>query len=217
LPEARQGDSFIIKEDGEPFGAYLLMALIDKGEVIDPISVDLVCQKKTISFLVKNCIRAAQRQVEPSARRKLDFSKSGVPTLVAGDATSNVDKEKQSTTGYLKGTPLGASGGHTVFTMDNAKGGSDAVGSLYLNGSKPAARSMYVKAGESFKAQGLAAGSYVFRYRFVGSEETYEVDRQVLLTESQSETGVRYSKITITLYKETGGNLTVKRVSPDDF
>ena len=76
---------------------------------------------------------------------------------------------------------------------------------------------MYVKAGETFKAQSLLAGNYVFRYRFIGSDTTYEADRQVVLNETETETGIRYSTVTLTLFKEVGGNLHMKKVSPNDF
>jgi hypothetical protein len=128
-----------------------------------------------------------------------------------------VDLEKQKTTGYIYGAPQTAKGGMSTFSIDNKQGSSDAIGRLYKNGAKPAVRSMYVKAGETFKAQSLTAGSYMFRYRFIGSEVTYEADRKIDLTESRTDTGTRFSNVTVTLVKEIGGNLPVKQVPAEDF
>lgn len=127
------------------------------------------------------------------------------------------DPEQQDTTGYLKGQPRAAVGGLSTFTVDNRQGGRDAVARIYLNGKKPAVRSMYVKHGETFKAEAILPGTYVFRYRFIGSEDTFESDKDFPLTQTETETGTRYSNVTVTLFKVKDGNMSTRKVDPDSF
>lgn len=127
------------------------------------------------------------------------------------------DKELQTYTGYVKGSFKGAQGGLSTFTVDNKQGGTDAIARIYLNGAKPAVRSMYVRSGETFKADSLSPGNYVLRYRFIGSEDTYEADQVMSLKQIDGESGTKYSNVTVTLFKQVGGNLSTKKVSSDQF
>ena len=128
-----------------------------------------------------------------------------------------IDAERQEKTGYVKGAHQQPSAGLSTFTVDNQRGGGDAIARIYLNGAKPAARSIYVKAGEKFTARALPPGNYVFRYRFVGSTKTYEADRLFPLEEITTVDGTRYSNVTVTLFKVSDGNLQTSEVSDDKF
>lgn len=127
------------------------------------------------------------------------------------------DPEQQDTTGYLRGQPRAAVGGLSTFTVDNRQGGKDAVARIYLHGKKPAVRSMYVKHGETFKADAILPGTYVFRYRFIGGEDTFESDKDFPLTQTETETGTRYSNVTVTLFKVKDGNMSSRKVDPNSF
>ncbi|MDO8441139.1 MAG: hypothetical protein Q7S97_08050, partial [Polaromonas sp.] len=127
------------------------------------------------------------------------------------------DPEQQAKTGYLAGTKNAASGGLSTFTVDNASGERDAIVRLYLGGQKPAARSFYIKFGEKFTSKSLIPGTYLMRYRFVGSTDTFEADKPFPLSESATESGRRFSNVTVTLYKVRDGNLTTKKVPSEDF
>lgn len=209
-------DGTFIQDDSDLlFGESVIKALINRGEQLAWHEIFLVCAQ-TRGDKVDKCVDSF-KVGSPKKDRRVEIPTSATAPPSVERSRVTADREKQDFTGYIKDTPQGASGGRSIFTMDNSRGGSDAIGRLYLNGAKPAVRSMYVKAGEAFRAQSLSAGSYVFRYRFIGSDTTYEADRQVVLSETQTETGIRYSTVTITLFKEVGGNLTVKKVSPDDF
>jgi hypothetical protein len=144
-----------------------------------------------------------------------DFFGSG--TQAQGEIKKQIDAERQEKTGYVKGAHQQPSAGLSTFTVDNQKGGGDAIARIYLNGAKPAARSIYVKAGEKFTARGLPPGNYVFRYRFVGSTKTYEADRLFPLEEITTVDGTRYSNVTVTLFRVSDGNLQTSEVSDDKF
>lgn len=127
------------------------------------------------------------------------------------------DPEQQAKTGYLAGAKNAAAGGLSTFTVDNASGERDAIVRLYLGGKKPAARNFYVKFGEKFTAKSLAPGTYAMRYRFVGSDDTFEADKSFPLTETTTESGRRFSNVTVTLFKVRDGNMTTKKVPSEDF
>lgn len=135
----------------------------------------------------------------------------------ASSLTLTKDPEQQDRTGYLKGQPRAAIGGLSSFTVDNRQGDRDAVARIYLNGKKPAVRSMYVKQGEVFRADAILPGTYVFRYRFIGSEDTFESDKDFSLTQTETETGTRYSNVTVTLFKVKDGNMSTRKVDPNTF
>ena len=132
-------------------------------------------------------------------------------------AVTPVDREQQAFTGYLKGEQKGAMGGLSTFTVDNRRGDRDAVARIYLNGDKPAVLHIYIKKGETFKAQSIQAGTYVFRYRYIGSEDTYEANQPFQLTETRTDTGTRFSNVTVTLFKVKDGNMQTKKVDASKF
>lgn len=163
---------------------------------------------------IERTIQQATRAPQGSKKYLTDAEVFGVKPASPVPAA---DKELQSYTGYVKGSYKGAQGGLSTFTVDNRQGGADAIARLYLNGSKPAVRSMYVRSGDTFKSESLSPGNYVLRYRFIGSEDTFEADRIMSLKQIESETGTQYSNVTVTLFKQVGGNLNIKKVPTDQF
>lgn len=127
------------------------------------------------------------------------------------------DSEEQDKTGYLKGQSQLATGGLSNFTVDNRQGSGDAIARIYLNGEKPPVRSMYVKKGETFTAKAVIPGTYVFRYRFIGSDDTYESDNPFALAQTKTEAGTRYSNITVTLFRVRDGNMQTRKVDSSKF
>lgn len=128
-----------------------------------------------------------------------------------------IDPEAQSRTGYLNGTRQIAKGGLSTFQVDNTKGGGDAVVRLYRDGKKPAARSMFVKNGESFTADAIAPGDYKLRYRYIGSTDTFEAGDTFSLSETRLPDRTRFSRMTVTLYKVANGNMSVKKIDASEF
>ena len=138
-------------------------------------------------------------------------------TLTQRESTKVIDPAKQDRSGYVKGAYQQASAGLSKFTVDNERGGADAIARIYLNGKKPPSRSMYIKAGETFTAFGLPPGSYIFRYRFIGSTKTYQADSVFPLEETSTAEGTRFSNVTVTLFKVSNGNLQTKEVPEEEF
>lgn len=151
-------------------------------------------------------------EMNADAPRFLEKNRS-IPTA----KPSPVAPESQNRAGYLNGTKQTARGGLSTFKIDNTKGGGDAVVRLYRDGEKPAARSMFVKNGESFTAEAVAPGAYRLRYRYIGSVDTFEAEETFILSETPTENGTRFSRVTVTLYKVANGNMTVKKVDTSEF
>ena len=119
--------------------------------------------------------------------------------------------------GYLPNARRAAGGGLSTFAVDNTNGDRGAEVRLYLGGRKPEVRGFYVKQGDKFTAKSLSPGAYVMRYRFIGSEATFEADKQFVLTEAETERGRRFSNVTVMLSRQRDGNLSTKVVRPEEF
>ena len=119
-------------------------------------------------------------------------------------------------TGYIDGNP-GASDGLSSFHVDNTGSGSDATVRLYRTGEAKAVRSFSVRHGDQFTARGLAPGNYKMRYRYDGDEATYEALETFALSEQPVEGGTRFSKIEVTLYRVSNGNMRTVKVAPETF
>ena len=130
---------------------------------------------------------------------------------------SSRDREQQDTSGYVPFESQQIENGLSSFTVDNSSGAGDAIVRIYLDGKLPAVRSFFIKNGESFKAEKLKTGNYIMRYRYMGSEDTYEANRAFRLSEVHEGERIRYSNVRVTLYKVRDGNLSTKRVDPGSF
>ena len=119
--------------------------------------------------------------------------------------------------GYVKGEPIRHNNGLSLFEVDNTGTNRDAIVRIYYDGKKPASRSMLVKAGEKFTAKNLSPGNYKMRYRFSDSKKVFEANNVFAVTEEKTESGTRFSRITVTLYKTKDGNMQTAEVSEEDF
>lgn len=230
-------DVFTVPDNDALFPLSVANAVLTKGGTVDRLYRIQVCDAFSTPNSYKRCMADLELVSQKKEPQELKFvpldpgakidplpaNRKNQKSLTAADAlgvkatTPTVDKEQQSYTGYVKGSFKGAQGGLSTFTVDNKQGGNDAIARIYLNGAKPAVRSMYVRSGETFKADSLSPGNYVLRYRFIGSEDTYEADQVMSLKQIDGESGTKYSNVTVTLFKQVGGNLSTKKVSSDQF
>lgn len=112
---------------------------------------------------------------------------------------------------------VAAKGGLSTIEIDNSAGIGDTEVRLYSNGRKPYSRAMIVRNGASFRTTGISPGTYVIRWRVLGSPDVYEADQRVVLREERSEQGVRYSDFKLTLYSVRNGNVTTTKVPVASF
>lgn len=163
----------------------------------------------------------ASRGAEPSSSSQW-WKNDPVAVSKPAKETSNPlqiaeDQIFDAKTGYVRGEPIRHKDGLSSFEVDNTGTNRDAIVRIYFDGKKPAARSMLVKAGEKFTAKTLSPGKYKMRYRFSDSKKIFEAKSIFAVTEEKTETGTRFSRITVTLYKTKDGNMQTTEVSEDDF
>ena len=123
-----------------------------------------------------------------------------------------------SVSGYVKGYPRKATSGLSTLTVDNTGNDTDVFVKLFdLNAPHPSAvRVFFLKAGGKFGVKDIRVGTYDVRYRslnsgYLAKSEKFE------LTEREEERGIRYSNISMTLYKVLNGNMQTYSISEDDF
>jgi lipoprotein-anchoring transpeptidase ErfK/SrfK len=144
-------------------------------------------------------------------------SRGKVKAPTTGEPAPEVEGFPTDDTGYVKGEPFRHAEGLSTFEVDNTGTNRDAVVRIYLNGNKPASRTILVKAGEKFTAKNIAPGNYKMRYRFSDSKKVFEAKTLFSVSEEKTQTGTRYSQITVTLYKTKDGNMQTEEVTENDF
>lgn len=131
-------------------------------------------------------------------------------------APAPVSNAMPPSSGYQSDAAILNNNGLSTFTVDNTGNSEPALAKLFRLGSRQASRIFFVKGGESFTAENLDSGSYVFRYKTYPAGEIYETD-PFTLNEIDEGTSTRYSRMRVTLYKVSGGNLKMKKASPENF
>lgn len=107
--------------------------------------------------------------------------------------------------------------GLSSFTVDITQGSADAEVKLYTSGI--AARSFFVREGTKFTAEKLSPADYTMRYKIVtaGKARVYRAKDVFTLSETETETGTRFSRVTVTLYKVRDGNMRADEVPEEQF
>jgi hypothetical protein len=220
------GSSACFNEFKRPDGELsLLRGLIEAKDFSGLRELDLrtSVRQNNLTQCQLQFVRPAAEKGDKDAIATLAEMAADYPPLAAPSRpipTANmqhVGPEAQSRSGYLNGTKQIAKGGLSTFQVDNTKGGGDAVVRIYRDGKTPAARSMFVKNGESFTADAIAPGDYKLRYRYIGSTDTFEAGDMFALSETRTSDGTRFSRVAVTLYKVANGNMTVKKVDSSEF
>jgi hypothetical protein len=123
-----------------------------------------------------------------------------------------------STSGYIDGYPVKATGGYSTLTIDNSKNSSDMFVKLYALTAdlEEPVSVFFVKAGEQFTVEDIKPGSYDVRFRNLNSgglskSEAFE------LTEIETAEGIEYQAFSLTLYTVDNGNMEMQPISEDEF
>lgn len=166
----------------------------------------------------------------PREKRLWDFSADGThlvphvapkkkgnlnePRTIASSTPLEQPREKN---GYLPGAKRLFNNGLSSFTVDNTQGSGDAEVRLYTSGI--AARSFFVREGTKFTAEKLSPADYTMRYKIVtsGKARVYRARDVFTLSETETETGTRFSRVTVTLYKVRDGNMQADEVPEGQF
>lgn len=108
--------------------------------------------------------------------------------------------------------------GLSELTVDNSRNDSDVFVKLYyLDGPKPyPARHFYIPAFRSFTVKQVQQGNYDVRYKDLDSGALSRSE-PFKLKETFVQDGIRYSTITMTLYKVRDGNMQTYSLPEEDF
>ena len=119
---------------------------------------------------------------------------------------------------YLAETTIGNSSGRAHITIDNSRNDSDVFLKLVWHepGGDIAVRLSFIKAGDQFKMQNIGAGTYDVRYQDLDSC-ALNSSRTFALEEVEEADAVRFSAVTLTLYKVRGGNAPMHAISEKEF
>lgn len=119
---------------------------------------------------------------------------------------------------YLYGYPILNSDGYSEIIIDNSRNDSDVYVKLfYLEPDEPyAVRNFYIPAYGGFTLQNVRAGSYDIRYLNLNTGSLSR-SQSFDLIERETDYSVRYSSLTITLYKVVNGNFKTYPITEDDF
>jgi hypothetical protein len=119
---------------------------------------------------------------------------------------------------YLSGYPRANSEGLCTVTVDNGQNDSDVFVKLVsLNGqfAKPV-RLFFIPARGRFTIENVTAGTYDVRYENLDTGFLSRSE-QFTLQEITAGDGVRYSALTLTLYKVVNGNMRTYDLARDEF
>ncbi|MBM4428681.1 MAG: J domain-containing protein, partial [Chloroflexi bacterium] len=123
-----------------------------------------------------------------------------------------------SKAGYIKGFKQLHMGGHSRIHVDNSQSNFDAfIKLVYLDGpSAYPVRVFFIPAYKSFTISKINAGSYDLRYRDLSSGALFRTE-SFQINEESNEQGVRYTRMTLTIYKLPSGNMQTTPISEDQF
>jgi curved DNA-binding protein CbpA len=107
-------------------------------------------------------------------------------------------------------------GGRSSITIDNARNDAPVHGKLFGHDGQKAVREFYIPAFGSFTAQRVPAGSYDIRYRDLSDCRLARSD-PFTIDEQRTSEGVRFSNMTMTLYKVRNGNMRTHSLSEGEF
>jgi hypothetical protein len=123
-----------------------------------------------------------------------------------------------STSSYIDGYPVKATGGYSTVTVDNSKSTSDMFVKLYARNKDVAepVSVFFILAGEQFTVEDIKPGKYDIRYRDLGSGAFARTEPFDLI-ETETAEGVEFQNLTLTLYTVAGGTMEIHPISEDEF
>lgn len=143
-------------------------------------------------------------------------SSSGKPYVKPVLAPNGESWPSQS--GYLYGYRQLNNIGLSNLTIDNSANNTDVFVKLFSveNNNIYQARAFYIVANDSFIVKNITAGKYDIRYLDLGDGNIYRSDL-FNLSETETYSGVKFSNLTITLYKVKNGNMQTRKISGSEF
>ena len=120
--------------------------------------------------------------------------------------------------GYVAGYPRLNNNGASILTIDNSRNTEAVFGKLYyLDGSKlEAVRYFYIPGGGGLNLRDISPGNYDVRYKGL-QNGSISKSETILMEEYEDYDSLRFSEITMTLYKVSNGNMQTYSISESEF
>jgi hypothetical protein len=120
--------------------------------------------------------------------------------------------------GYIKKYPFRFTDGYSSITVDNSKGESDVYVKLYAEDSalKNPVRVFFIRSRERFTAEKVRAGYYYVNFHDLNSGGFFRT-KPFELKEISTDTGIQFTRMSLTLYKVPNGNAPIREISAADF
>lgn len=124
-------------------------------------------------------------------------------------------------TQYLPNEPIANADGYWQLSLDNSKNDFPVVVRLWsLSDTARPVRAFSIKAGDKFTADNLTVGKYEVRYMHlyenIPSTDAFKSD-PITLWQKETDDGVNYSIVTLTLYKVPHGNNKIRPIKPSEI
>lgn len=127
--------------------------------------------------------------------------------------------KKNVLTQYIPDSPLLKNNGLCELTIDNSKNDTPVYGRLWTSDTLVPIRAFTINSHDKFVLKNIEAGKYEIRYKclYENTEASQGVKSQTFdLEETETENGVDYSIVSITLYKVRYGNFKTTDISVND-
>lgn len=118
--------------------------------------------------------------------------------------------------GYLRKMPVRDLTGLSTVTIDNRQNDSDVFVKLFNEDKRHVSRNFLVKGYSSYEIVDINKGLYTVKAKFL-NDCSITKSEKFELEEVETYDGVRYSTISMTLYKIVGGNMHTTPISESDF
>ncbi|MCX5965644.1 MAG: J domain-containing protein [Cyanobacteria bacterium] len=184
-------------------GFYLQIALI-VGAIVT-----------TLNFLPPNLESSTQSSSATTTQPK---STASVKPAYVRPGLADNGTPFPANSGYVDGYPYTLTDGYSNITIDNTQNDFDVFIKLFsLDVEKPKpVRVIFIRAKEQFVIEKIRAGNYDVRYRNLYTGALFRSE-PLQLQEFRTATGVRFSDVTLTLYKLRNGNAQTYTISEGEF
>ncbi len=158
----------------------------------------------------------------------VDISSDKKKTIpkVSKNTTDSITKnnvlipKKNILTQYISNSPLLKNNGLCELTIDNSKNDTPIYGRLWTADTSVPVRAFTINSHDKFVLRNIEAGKYEIRYKclYENTEATQGVKSQTFdLEETETENGINYSVVSVTLYKVRYGNFKTTEISVNDI
>jgi len=179
-----------------------LPAVVESAPVTSPPAAPVVTQpNRTAASLPANPFNDLAPKATPDPMR---FAPNGKPW--------------PKVAGYVDGYPRLRTSGRTTVTIDNSQNDATMFVKLYAIDSArhQAVRVVYVPASGRFTISGISPGQYDVRYEDPRTMQRSKSE-PFTLRQEETETGIRFSNVTMTLFTVSNGNMRFTPITAAEF